>query len=216
VDGRYEFNPSMPECSEPGADAGRLMTAFAALLSLGIDIDDAVADKVCDAVVQVAGGISNFHFHTDKGSEDQDGGVAAGCGHVANALADPGSYGLDSETTFMVERILQDLKAKGATQEVLHGGHKEGAVLVVKGERGIAPNFDGDQAFVYQETMAEAGRDQVAKVLAQSLGIDLEKLSVAMNDAAEKQLNETLKRLAANLPVFVVTESEGEVEVSPA
>ncbi len=204
VDGRHESYPTMPECSIPGADAGNILTAWGALLAMDIEPTEEVAKKINEAVIEEAGGIENVHFHTD---EHNQGVVAGGCGHMANALKDPEAYGINERIASFIMLQLAELKGAGAQEEVLKGGHKEGAVVIVRGEHGMAPNnSDGTQAFVYQENMATTSRTKLASLLASKLELDPDTLATQMDKVATLELNETLKRLASGLPTFVVEE----------
>lgn len=207
VDGRYEKRDDMPECSLPGADAGKLLIAFATLENLGIKVDEQTAKKVLSALLGAIGGASNFHFHTD---DHNTGEVALGCGHIKYARQNPLEYGITIEIADLLKRSLEELKGQGANEEVLSGKHEERAILVVKGEKGVAPkDGEGNQVFVYQKTMAEKAISDFAKVLVEldelkEKNITIEQLITTMNSITGKQLGATIGHIAKDLPVYSV------------
>ena len=205
VDGRYDKKDGMPECSLPGADAGKLLVAFGALNKLGIDINQTIAEKVVEKLLNILGGASNFHFHTD---DHNMGEVAQGCGHIKWATNSPEEYGITTEIAILTKKILEKLKMEGAQEEILNGDHQEKAILVVEGEKGVAPkNEEGNQVFVYQKTMAEKTIADFANTLVEIdelTEIDSAKLIEMMNGVAGQQMQATIGHIAKGLPVYSV------------
>src|SRR5262245_3507405 len=67
LDGRYK--PGAGVIAMPGADAGVLAVALAALPALGEGIAASIgADHLTQIVFGVVGGMSNFSYHTDRPS----------------------------------------------------------------------------------------------------------------------------------------------------
>lgn len=207
VDSRYEKKDGMQECSLPGADAGKILVAFATLNEMGIEIDSKLAQKVIDSLITTTGGISNFYFHTD---DHNTGEVALGCGHIKYARQNPGEYGITEEIADLLKQSLERLKEQGANEEVLVGKHEEKAILVVEGENGVAPkDKDGNQVFVYQKTMTEKAIADFANALAQldelkGRGINVQELTLKMQAMLEKQLDATINHIAKGLPIYSV------------
>lgn len=220
VDGRYEGIKNCPMIAKPGGDVGDVMAAFGALNLLNLSL---APEKVLDAVIQVAGGIEHFNFHTDDHAEPSD--VGLGCGHIKQAKLDPASYGVTAEQMEFIVSQLSGLLEKGAHQEVLHGDHAEQAVIVVDSEtHSLLPLARiGDnvrEAFIYQKTLHTQQLDQLVKLLQEALAsdgqaVEEQAIRTAIYDAFGKQLAETLKRLANGLPVYTaMIDAEGVVSMA--
>ncbi len=219
VDGRYDGDDNLPAIAKPGGDAGTVMIAFGALNKLGINPESA---EVLGVVETLVGGSEKFSFHTDSHAEHDHAGAGMGCGHLKQAKLDPSAYGLEqSQIDSLIGGLPNELE-HGARQEVLQGDHGEQAVMVVvSDEFSLKPKqADGTQAFVYQKTYDEKLQEQLSKALYEKfkgnyLDVSLEKIDQAVTEVAAIQLQETLKRLAGGLPVYIVTVDEaGQVTVS--
>jgi hypothetical protein len=221
VDGRYATG-DRAAAAAPGADAGKMLEAFAALRDLGISIDDSLRAEILSAVVDSVGGPGKFRFHTDHHAAEALGdkppveSVARGCGHVRLASEDPSSYHLSAEDMTAIFERLADLKSG---EEVLHGAHAESAVLVVNDpKKGLAHQTDGKQAFVYH-----AGWDNARlHTLAQKLGeigaikaanVTAEQIEEMLISIAALQRNLTLAKLAKGLPIYEVDSAVTSVGV---
>ncbi|MFN4212503.1 MAG: hypothetical protein ACK4FL_00890 [Microgenomates group bacterium] len=160
-----------------------------------------------------------------------------GCGHWREIQSNPAGYHLEEkDINFIREklRVLTTTAEKTRQLVILHGEHKEAAILIVKGNYGIYPHYtvfdrssqNGNlqpvevQVFVYQQTLANQRRRLLAKKLIEKKavtlypGCDEEYLYEVLSDEAENHLFETLKRLAKNLPIFEVKfKNDGEFEV---
>ena len=222
VDGRYlAEDAGAGPLARPGSDAGDMLAAMAALRRLaaeGAPLDPgALRGKVLEAAVAVAGGAENFDFHTDDhhlrgGSADlpAEDLVARGCGHLAQAERDPEAYGVAPEDVRELFRTLAELKRKGAKESVLSGDHGETAVMVLKSPfLGLRRSAEPGQAFVYQEALHRQRLAELAYRLAGmqefvSAGIDAERFTQALSDAAGIQTGQTLRRLASGLPIYKI------------
>lgn len=211
IDGRYENAEDLPAFTFPGADAGELLLIIAASREYGFEYKE---KELFSVIAGLAGGLSNLQFHTDEHAAG--GAVMAGCGHIGQMKLDPQAYGVTDRDVQDVITFMEQAKAAGANQTVLHGDHSEGVVVFVKGPYGVLPQADilvdnrrhHVQAFVYHQSLADTRH----RLLAQKLigagavtipdGCDESYLYQVFADIAEDHLMETLKRLAKGLPIY--------------
>lgn len=222
VDGRYENIEQFPVVAKPGGDAGDALIAFGAMNILDRDLDHAA---VFEAVIRAVGGKEKFNFHTDEHAENDGALAGMGCGHIKHAKNDPNAYGVKAEQINYIFEQLPILISQGANQEVLQGAHAEQAVVVVHSEYfGLKPLVRSEggallEAFIYQQTSHEKQLDSLARNLQEVFavaGMVVEEPDIrkAIDDAFAKQLNETLQRLAKDLPVYTVSiDDQGKVEL---
>ena len=219
VDGRYESSNDLPAIAKLGGDAGTVMIAFGALNKLGVHPE---SSEVLSVVEGIIGGSEKFSFHTDSHAEHDHANAGMGCGHLKQAKTDPSAYGLEQEQIdFLLGELPKELE-HGAHQEVLQGDHGEQAVMVVVSDDfSLKPKrADGTQAFVYQKTHDEKLQERLAHALHEKfkgnyLDLSLDQIDQAVTEVAAEQLQETLKRLADGLPVYVVTiDKEGNVSIT--
>ncbi|OGJ48219.1 hypothetical protein A2344_01300 [Candidatus Peregrinibacteria bacterium RIFOXYB12_FULL_41_12] len=227
VDGRYEAAAARKApLSVPGADAGYVLVAFAALRELGIH--DASEQDVWSAVVRAAGGPSNFRFHTDTHANHDHKGAGRGCGHLALAAnQEKGGfekYGVsDREMEFLFRQLDELADWHPRNQVVLDGDHLERAVLVVESEtHGVVPMEHAgspggrpNQVFVFQKTLHENRMGELCSILmsipAVSRATTPERLAAAMDEVFNKQLSATLGELAPGDPVHQISIVRGKV-----
>lgn len=214
VDGRYTVgdNEQLPPLAKPGGDAGDFLTAFAALQQLGIYPDETLIYK---AVMATVGGEAHFSFHTDTHAQHDHKGPGRGCGHLAQADATPHAYNVTKADTNFIFNALAQLKQKGAHEVTLEGDHNEGAVIVViRGDNySILPQgADGKQAFVYHAVLDNKRLELLAQKIYEiftlkGAKIEFSTLHTTIKELAQKQLNETVKRLALNrgLSIYIVS-----------
>lgn len=203
VDGRYsENNPGT--IARAGANAGDLEAAFGALNKFEINVPNEV---VLESLIQTLGGVENFHFHTDSHSE----AAGMGCGHVKHSVTDPTNYGLTLEQGDFIRFSLVELKKQGAKETSLEGEHKESGVIIIEsGNYSLKPqDTEGRQAFVYQKTLTEQFLEKFGKILFTKVqektpDISEQEFIQELISASDKQLNETVSRLAKGLPVYKV------------
>ena len=222
IDGRYKQVESLPALAFPGADPGELALIFATARGYGFTVDP---EKAYQALIEVIGGEKNFQLHTDSHNP----GILSGCGHVKQMTLGLIDYQLtEDELNFVKEKSAQVVK-NGAVEIILHGEHGEGAVVYIRGNYGIYPQYllkleDGReinvQIFIYHTTLVDARHRKLANVLLKnkavklSDGCDEEWLYDALSDTAEIQTLETAKRLAKGLPIFqVVFDEEGMFKI---
>jgi spore germination protein YaaH len=209
VDGRYQ---DAAKLAKPGANAGDVMVAMAALRALGVVVDH---QKVIDLVVDLVGGPGAFAFHTDTHAEHDQKGPGMGCGHLKQAFTEPEAYGLTHQDMDYLMQKLPKLMEQGAQQTVLEGDHQEQAVVVVNAENyTVKPNVQSNgsvaEAFVFQRTANDKHLQALAEKLAQLLvaehpNINHEQVHQTVFQVSDQQLQETLRRLAKDLRVYTVT-----------
>ena len=222
VDGRKEGD-DLPAISIPGADAGYVLTALAAMKEMKLDVSPNV---ILEAVEKNCGGVENFQFHTDEHAVHDGKGHGMGCGHLKAARENSDAYGLDPEKSEYFFGKLPEILEQGAHETVLTGNHAEQMTLVINSaEFAVKPKrilSDGSQqqAFVYHQTLDNEMLEKLSVHLYEALragGLSVEQEDLHQNLIAcsAKQRAETLKRLTAGLPRYLVKiDSSGEIEVS--
>lgn len=214
IDGRYNNSPSLPALAIQGADAGELALIFATANTCGLTLNK---EKALQALIGTVGGVKNIRFHTD--SHNEKSGMLAGCGHIKQAGLDLRSYSLTEEQLEFIKTEFGKLKAQGAQETILEGDHGESAAVFIKGNYGILPRFKLDRAnggregqiFEFHNTFVDARHRILAKKLIESKafefegGLEEEYVFTVLSDTCEDHLMETVKRLAAGLPIFEVT-----------
>lgn len=220
VDGRVDESRERTPAAVPGADAGYLMAALAALRLLGIQVTEDIRLAIFAAVVCMTGGPERFRFHTDahaqtiSGNNDLSDVVGRGCGHLREAGREPDAYGLVSGDMEAIFDYLVWLLEQGATEVLLLGDHKEKAVLVVDSSHMGVRHGDGHgrQAFVYHAAFDRQRLEDLAHELSVSVpafkeaGITHDGLLKALITASDNQRNQTLARLAKGYLIYMVTE----------
>lgn len=215
-DGRHLNEPSLPALALPGGDAGELALLYAAATSYSFEID---YDKAFSVLSDLVGGVEQLSYHTDVDGE---------CEHIADMKKDLEAYSLKPEQMDTLEKQLQVIKKKQKNQIVLKGDHREGAVLIVKGEYGIYPQGEVRtelasaqvQVFVYHQGLAESRRKVFTKELIENKavtlfdGLDEEYLYQVLTDVSDTHLFETSKRIAHGLPLYSVDiESPAKIKI---
>jgi hypothetical protein len=206
-----EFAP----VARPGADAGYFMVALAAVRSMGFKDASRLQPAIFDAVIRSLGGAKQFRFHTDEHAarefqdKPEEQKVARGCGHLRQAEKDPRAYGLEPEDMSAIFGRLSALKKEGASEVVLRGEHRERAVIVVDSPKFGFRRGDGNgfQVFVYHAALDRLRLEKLAGELAKIAelrDISAEVLRGALIAASDREREETLRRLAAGLPIFAV------------
>lgn len=219
IDGRYENEENLPALAFPGADVGEMTMIFASSNSYGFEVNE---EKVLKSLVEVVGRKENFRLHTDSHADPKV--TAAGCGHWKQINLDPKAYNLE---TTQIDFIKKNLNiGKSVT---LHGEHMEGAVLLVKGNFGVYPQYqlETDQGkrltevFVYHQSLVDERHRALAKELIKNRAVvfkngeDEEWLYNAFSDVSENHLMETAKRLAKGLPIYsVIFEEDGSFKIN--
>lgn len=222
VDGRYsdEAAENRP-LARPGGDAGDYLVLLAALRrspaveQLGINVDS-LRSVAVRAAVAAAGGVKEFHFHTD----DHHLGIGAGrgCGHLAQTEKEPAAYGLLPTDIEYLFSALEDLKRSGGKETVLYGGHAESGVFIIRDEGlGMRRTAGGRQAFVFQEALHRRRLAEVTEYFLTAAGISVPRgeFQQLVEDISCFQTKETLRRLAAGLPIYAVGRRHGIIRVEP-
>jgi len=223
IDGRYKNEKNLAPQAFPGGDLGELALILATSNSYGLEIDREKAFKI---LVDLIGGAKNFGFHSDHHGDHRV--PASGCGHFKQMNLDAAAYSLKKEDLDFIKEKLVELKKKGASEVTLEGDHMEGAILIIKGNWGIMPQYNLEtdqgkklaQVFVYQQTLTDDKHRKLAENLVKNkavkfqLGEDEEYLYQVLSDVAESHLMETAKRLAPDLPIYQVDfDSDGSFDI---
>ena len=219
IDGRYEKKLKveddilLPALATPGGDLGELALILATGNAFGFEVD---INKVFATLSQILGGEENFHFHTDDHGDLKI--PASGCGHWRQIQSDPKSYNLQSSDIKSLSLILNAVALKMRKPIVLHGDHREGAILMIKGDWGVYPQYYFKteekeilvQVFVYHQTLVNKRHRLLAKKLIENQavklypGCDEEYLYEVISEEGENHFFETLNNLAKGLPIFKV------------
>jgi len=215
IDGRYKneskVEENLPALAIPGADLGELALIIASANDFGLEID---YEKVFESLIDVIGKLKKFSYHTDF----YHGGLVLGCGHFNQILKNFSAYNLKKNDVEFLDKKLRFLEKKGVLPIVLEGDHKEGAVLIVKGNFGVYPRFvieteEGKKevsVFVYQQTLIDQRHRVLAKKLIENKAVKLfdnldeEYLYEVLSEEANIHFLETVNRLASDLPLFEV------------
>ncbi|MGB9883561.1 MAG: hypothetical protein ACPLRN_03560, partial [Microgenomates group bacterium] len=224
IDGRYENKDDLPALAIPGADLGELALILATANSFGFDVDQ---EKVYQSLIEVIGGEKNFQYHTDSHADPKI--IAGGCGHFKQIRVDYKAYYLvDEDLKFFEKKLVEIKKNNQAKEELLHGEHLEGAILIVKGDWGIYPRTMVEteagkkevEVFVFHQDLVDQRHRALVKVLLKNKAVifrdgeDEEWLYEVLCDMMENHLMETVKRLAPDLPIFNVKfKDDGSFEV---
>jgi len=220
IDGRPGESVNLEPLAKPGADLGDLMTMLATNNEYDLNLSP---ETIYMAFISTVGGIENVRIHTDEHNHHHEDKKhqCLGCGHFKHAALDPGSYGLKETDISFIFETLHELKSNGAQNEVLQGGHLEKAVIVLESDsHSISPKKREDegtgiQCFVYHKTLDSERRRLLTKNLvihANKEGLNEELLYSQLTTISDRQLLETVSRLAPNHPIYNVNiDEQGEV-----
>lgn len=205
IDGRYSATEAKEApLARPGADAGYIMAALAAINETGGTI---AKEKAIDAVIAAAGGIENIRVHTDSHAEHdpkKKEDPVAGCGHCRLGREMAQKYGLTESDAQFVIAACKNLVAEGAVDIVLEGDHGEAAIFIVdsKTHSVRAKDTEGTQAFIYQKTLDKERLSAIARYLAGEDEKTQNALLAALEKSSAAQLALTAEALASGLPVY--------------
>ncbi len=236
IDGRYEKKLKvknqklkvedhilLPALALPGGDLGELALILATGNAFGFEIDDS---KLFAALSEIIGGEENFHFHTDNHSDLMI--PASGCAHWRQIQSNPHLYNLQASHIKSLSLILNAIALKMSKPYVLHGEYREGAILMIKGDWGVYPQYYFKteeketlvQVFVYHQTLVNKRHRLLAKKLIKNQavklypGCDEEYLYEVISEECENHFFETLNNLAKGLPIFKVEfEKNGDFKI---
>lgn len=207
VDGRYDEGDSY---AGPGAALGAVLALYAGLERVAQANGGQVpsTEQVYAMSEEALGG--SLSGHTDDHQAD-DAWPCAGCGHCAGALRAPENFGITASADGIRQAVEADDKMRITK---LTGEHQEAAVLLL-GNNVQMPGRQGDKsAFVFHAEAWNQLLAGLAEAAADKFGVDREQLLAAVNEAAAKQLQITLDKLAKGLPMFsVVVDEDGEIAV---
>jgi len=219
IDGRYANEKNLPALAFPGADAGELALILGTANCYGFEVD---RKKIYRSLVEVIGGEKNLCFHTD--SHGDTGKVLAGCGHIKQMSLTPSDYQMTQEEIEFIKNTFNQAVKRGVVENILQGDHMEGAVVYIKGNYGIYPQYtlkmEGEreintQIFEYHQSLVDE-RHQVLcntwlrdKAVKLPDGCDENYLYQVLSETADAQTLETVKRLAKGLPIYQVNFDDG-------
>lgn len=203
IDGRYQSYGYLPPLAIPGADAGDLLIAFAALRKLHVHIPE---EKVLGALLAIIGA-QNFHSHTDRHNP----APVAGCGHVRCISQNTEEYGVTEQEVSFVKNIVTNMVARGIMCDVLEGEHEESAIIVIDSTtHSVAPRLEQNgktqEVFIYHKKLHQ----ERLKLFAEKLHIlvrssyTTDKFIHTLNDVAAAHLKSTVSILAPRLPRYLV------------
>ncbi len=198
IDGRYS-GLDLPALATPGADAGLVMEIIAVNREYDLGLTHQSIEEI---ILSTVNGYDHFYLHTDTDHPTD----MLGCGHINQVFGDPLAYQMDKSDVDYVKSFLVRAQRKGAKNTILEDGHKEGAVLILKGsEWSVAPE---GKAFIYTQTLDDMRRKQVAHMMisyiSEKLKIDEGYLYHILTQIADNQRMETVRRLASGLPIYEV------------
>lgn len=215
VTGRYDNEKGLPMISLPGGDAGELALLYSTAHSHGFEV---LFDKAFLVLCTLIGGIQHFSLHTDNPTKQSL--IGSGCFYMNEIYTDPVTYSLEETHMEVLKKQLAAVKARGVEEKVLSMDSVEGAILLVKGEMGIYPQYEYEseldgrdiktQVYVYQKTLVNRRRkifvDQLIAENAVKMfeGCDDEYLYQVLSNEAENHLFEFLKKRADGLPIYAV------------
>ncbi len=224
IDGRYENSADLPALTIPGADIGDLAVLYGSAEQFAFEID---YDKALTTLQELIG-LENFSWHTDEHGDNRLQG--SGCGHITQLRKDPKDYSLTNEQLEILSKQMSKAQKKGGKETTLMGDHLEGAVLIIKGNYGVLPQFNLQtdkgtrlvQLFIFHQSLVDARHKIWAKKLFEKGAVKLfeklddEYLYEALCATTEDHLFETAKRLAKDLPIFDVSfKDDGNFSVEP-
>ena len=204
IDGRYKNKKHLPALAIPGGDAGQLAILFATANKNGIKLD---IGKAWNAICEIVGGKQNIRFHTDTHARKNK--IAGGCGHVKLKSLNPKQYSLTTNQMTLIKKRCKDIFTKYKKSQVeLEGDHREGAVLMVRGNYAVYPQHNDAQLFIVHLSLIDNRHKELAKLLIKTKAVQLQPnqslqfLHEALNAMHEKHLMTTAKVLAKGLPIY--------------
>lgn len=209
---------NLPVLSLPGGDLGELALILGTANNFVFEVD---YQKAFEILIELIDGQKNFSccrggFYSLKDNQALN-------HYWQLILKKPADYHLSQkEIDFLKEKINHIKKTKPLFNQEIKKEIKKTAVVVVKGEQGVYPIAEIVKAgqtitagfFVYQKTLVDNRRQQLAKDLIRKKavvlypGCDWQYLYQVMTDEADYHLWTTLVNLAKELPVFEVEVKE--------
>lgn len=194
--------------------AGGTIWKLASMLSVMEDIvpfpeiRKKLREDILKILVNHIWGEQNFSFHTDEHSKcDQ-----IWCWHVKLILSDENraEYHLSKESKDFIYQVIKSIE-KIVTLDVLTGTHNEKWILLVNGEhKGIIPEVDWHQLFIYTPKLARRANKDLADEMLNNINftpynnIDRRVLVAMLQDKIDLHFKETVESLAPELPWYTV------------
>ena len=202
IGGRGEENvkKALPALASPGADAGELALLLATSNVFSFEAD---LEKSLTQLIKLVGGEKNINFDIESSI------------HLQQILLDSQTYNLEKS---QIDKLFKLLKTPINKSSDLHINKTEGALLQIKGDYGVLPNFflktqAGEtrvSTFVFHESLANKRHKVWAEKLAGGGGVklypgrDAEYLYEVLSDMTDDHLFETLGRIGKGLPIYLV------------
>jgi hypothetical protein len=209
IDGRYPNSKDLPALAIAGADAGEVALFLATSNIYGLELN---GEKIYQSLVKLLGEEKNLRVHSDNHAKV----FLGGCGHIREMGNNSDSYNLTNDQVDFIKKRFAKIK-----EDILEGEHMEGAVLVLKGDFGVYPNYvfktgggnKNAQVFVVHQSLI----DERHKALIAMLAKDSEQAQYiyqVLSSTGEDHLFETAKRLAVGLPIYQVEfEEDGSFNI---
>lgn len=170
--------------------------------------------KVLEEILNLVGGPQKFMFHNDNHNLGE---MALVCRHFRQVKNNPKIYGLTNKDINLILNFLKKVKAKGAKEIILKGKHNESVILVIETRGwGSIRNIGNTEAFVFYKSLYE---DFLNKLILKLINwpefnfLSLKNFKNLFLGVGEKQFNETFKKLAPNLPIFMIKEKNKKLIV---
>lgn len=220
IDGRYSNKEALiAPRALPGADLGFLIVALGTLNELKKNNKRKFSlkfkQKVLKEILDLVGGPEKFMFHSDNHNL---GGLALGCGHFNQVKNNPKAYGLTTKDINLILNFLKKIKKRGAKEIILNGEHNESIILVIESKQWASKRqFGKIQAFVFHKFLYEEFLNKlVLKLISwpEFNFLSLKKFKNLFLRVGKKQFNETLKKIAYNLPVLKIKEKNNKLAVA--
>ncbi len=213
IDERYQEDVDLSPLAIPGADAGELALLFATAHAYGFEL---VGEKAYQILTDIVGGITNLHFHTDVKNQDDPIG---GCNYFRELMKEPSIYNTQEQDLEFIRVKVKNSIMLGAKDTVLTGEHLHGAIIQIKGQYGIYPNFQLESSegservefYAFHDTLIKERHRLLAKELVKQQGVKLfegcgeEYLYEVLSDTTDQHFFEIIKRLGKNLPLYQVS-----------
>lgn len=214
MEGGYVNNENLYPLAIAGADLGDLAVLYATANAYGFEIQE---DKAFKTFVEIIGGFQNFSFHSPTE-----------CGHMKEVTKDPQLYSLDQDQIQLINSQIATAEKNGAVKTVLKEKSPEGAVIQISGEWNMYPQYHMTtakgtvpvQVFIFHKTLVDYRHKILSKKLIENKAVTLfddldeEYLYQVLSSITEDHFFETIKRIAAGLPMYEVKfESNGGCEI---
>lgn len=191
-----------------GAGLGVLIDVFAGLKIAKADLEP---KNVVETFITEFG-LPSYHTDEYKKGESL---CCAGCGHCNGVFSEPEKFGISAGTTRYFRDEFLPYLANETRPTVYRGEHKSEATVVVEGlDVGLVASQDGVNVFVYQPDWHAKFLDSAAESFSPETDIPADTLSEIFRSVATTNLQNTLDKLASDLPTYHLRSDNGEIAIS--